>query len=196
MTENSTKRTEFTKERPLTPKSEEEHRHDTKLFVENIGLILSNGERILNTPEFFNVRFRGAHFGAAHIGAEWYIPLGVLILLWRKGEWLKRCSECNGIIYVYSATGSPLSGTANWRGVCAACGKTFSQHDGTFGPLFKPAFELREKHMNRIRIIKQEGQAFSWSEGVKGEPVEDTVIDNGREALEMSELVDLLGRAP
>ena len=196
MVSDSSQKTELVKERPLTPKSDEEHRHDTALFLENISLILSNQERIVNTPEFFNVRFKEAHFGAVHIGVEWYLPSGVLILLWRKGEWVKTCPKCGGIVYVYRALGSPFSGTALWKGVCASCGNTLSEQDNTFPSLFKPAFEMRDKYMNRIRILKTRGQKFSWSEGLKGKPVEDIVVDKGKEAVEMVELLDLLKKTP
>ncbi|MBI4402899.1 MAG: hypothetical protein HY537_01985 [Deltaproteobacteria bacterium] len=94
---------------------------DDKLFAKYINLIIDKKHLILNSPELFYVVTRCASLSLAYIGGSGMIPLGILISLWDKGEFMAECPKCKGVALVFNLGGSVLSGTNKWNGVCPTC---------------------------------------------------------------------------
>ncbi len=163
----------------LLPKETEAQRmKNMDLFRDNLELILGNSELILKTPEYFYIRHEWMLVGGAYVGAK-YIPLGVLIKLWKKGEWLGECPKCGGETYIYRTGGSPLSGGHYTNAVCTSCNEFIDQKKSSgFALLLKPAIELCNAFTQKQRVLRTRGPVFSWSRGLAGKsmPAPDKVL--------------------
>ena len=102
------------KELHLPEESDTERAENMQLFCDNLYLILDNANLVVEKPEFFYIRYSWMLIGAAYIGAK-YIPLGVLLKLWRSGRWIGQCPNCEGRAYIFDAGGSP--GKAKLKGL-------------------------------------------------------------------------------
>jgi hypothetical protein len=154
------------KDLPLPEETDEQRENNMQPFRENLELILDNSELILNTPEYFFIRHTWALAGGAYVGAK-YIPLGVLVMLWESGEWLSECQKCGHKTYIFCAGGSPLSGSHFYQAICTTCNVIVNREmESGLTMLMKPAFELCNKYSQKRKILRVEGQFFSWSKGV------------------------------
>ncbi len=133
-------------------KKQQEQEAENKLFCENLRLIIESSDTILKKEEFFFCEFGSAFLSMAYIAKGGSIPLGVLISLWQKGESMDTCSHCGGEVYIIGAGGSPLSGQHKWWGYCGQCGTKKSGKKSTFGELWHPVVEMKEKFPNEAKI--------------------------------------------
>ena len=58
--------------------------------------------------------------GGMYIGGG-YLPLGLLLDFWKQDQFTEICSACDSKVYLYSAGGSPLSGSGSMGGTCIEC---------------------------------------------------------------------------
>lgn len=65
---------------------------------------------------------------------------------------MDKCSHCGGEVYIIGAGGSPLSGMHSFWGYCSKCGKKESGRKSTFGELWHPVVEMKEKFPNEAKI--------------------------------------------
>jgi len=152
----------------LPEETEVQREKNRQLFRDNLELILANSELILKTPEFFYIRHQWSLVGGSYVGVK-YIPLGVLIKLWKNGEWLGECNKCGQETYVYSAGGSPLNGGHYTNAVCIHCREFVDQQMGSgLALLLKPALGLCSAFTQRRKILRSRGPIFSWSRGFVG----------------------------
>ncbi len=158
-------------ELPLPEESEAEVHKNKKLLCDNLELILSNADKIINTPEFFHIRHEWSYIGSNWVGSR-YIPLGVLLLLWQKGLCIGECPNCNGKAHIFRAGGFVLSGWYKYEAICLSCREIVQSSSNTgLAFLIEPAFELYESTVQRKKILRTRGPRFSWSRGLEGEKV-------------------------
>jgi hypothetical protein len=123
--------------------SAENREEEMKVVCENFEVILKNFKRILENEQFFFCQIGAAYLAMPWIGPDGPIPLGVLVLLWQKRKLIKKCPDCGGNVYVFGASGSPLSGDHSWRGVCRRCAGEKSQRGGNgFHLIWMPIREM------------------------------------------------------
>ena len=136
----------------------EEERSDIALLIENIDLLLAAREEIVSRPELCHCEPRGCGIGALYAGPNGPLPLGMMLTLWSRGEWIETCDRCAGDVYVTYAAGSPFSGRGSWSGFCPTCAvdpacETWRQSAsiGTgFGLFIRPVLELRDDFANPL----------------------------------------------
>lgn len=166
------------KEPPLPEESSAEQAKNMKLFCDNLELILANSERIIERPEFFYIRHSWMMVGGIYVGSQ-YIPLGVLLKLWKNGRWIGECQDCGSRAYVFRAGGSPLSGRHYSHAFCTACRDIKnSKQDEPFTALMIQAFDLCKRYRQQQKILCTHGPRFSWSKGVVGENVPDKILED------------------
>lgn len=175
---------------PVPDKTKVEQCNDYKLLVENIPLLMSHVEVVVNRAEFFHIRFEFMYLGTSLSGTT-YLPLGVVLELWKNDKWIGKCPNCGSKVYIIHAGGFPMSGTHQYSGFCGPCGKQVYNRLSSFGELLWPVYS-KKKCSNRRKILKTYGRFFSWKYGLIGEDVPDVVIEEGVFPVEISELISYL----
>jgi hypothetical protein len=133
--------------------------------------------------------------GRAYVGSK-YIPLGVLIKLWQYDQWLGECPECGCKTYVYSAGGSPFSGSHYTNAVCITYKKfVYQRKSSGLAVLIKPAFDLTNTYTQKRKILRTRGPVFSWSKGLVGEAVPDRIIEDVVQPVEQELMIDKLNNS-
>lgn len=167
----------------------EQQQEEIDLLTKNFQLIYDHAELIVNTPEYFYCQLEVARLGLMHIGGG-CLPLGVLLLLWKEGEFIDKCTSCGHDVYICEACGSPLSGSFIWWGVCPKCE---SRIDFTgYGFEWKAAFDKMKKYKNEAIIEKGQKPIFSLSKGVVGEYTPDRIIKPKISGISLKDLVRVL----
>jgi hypothetical protein len=161
---------------------------ESKLFAENLGLILDKAQVIIDTPRYFFCTFDSAFISVMFVHGG-MIPLGVLSLLWQKGNLRAACRHCGGEVYIYGTGGSPLSGSHSAWGCCLACGKYNRVQVEHFSEIWAPLAEAIRDNPNEAVIEKGKRPKFSWSKGLEGETTPDKVIKAKVEAVTLAQLI-------
>ena len=122
------------------------------------------------------------------------VPLGVLILLWQKNEFLDKCNKCGGIVNLLGWGGSVLSGTHERWGICRQCGDFISQGSiqGTMIRVPESYWDLRRKYRNEDIIQRGKRKRFDWGKGLVGEDTPDIILKSKVEGVSMKELIENL----
>jgi len=128
-------------------KREEHTENEHKLFVDNLDMILSKQEMILNDPKLYCCTIGKAYIGASFTGCQ-RIFLGALLELWQKNVLTDVCAECGGRVVICGAGGSILSGCHQWHGICTACKKLQYGHKERFYHLYMPVY----KHVKKFNV--------------------------------------------
>ncbi len=166
---------------------------ETKLFRENLPLLLEKADVIINTPRYFFCTFDSAFIPLMFIHGG-MIPLGILSLLWQQGKLKAICEFCGGEVYIYGLGGSPLSGSHSARGCCKDCARYNKVIVDHFPDLWKPLIEAIQAYPNEEIIEKGERPIFSWSQGLVGNTTPDKVSKAKVEAVSLAEIIkDLQG---
>lgn len=176
---------------PVPENTKVEQCDEYKILVENIPLLMSHVEVVVNRAEFFHIRFGFMHLGTTISGTT-YLPLGIILGLWENYNWIGKCRDCGSKVYITSAGGSGLSGSHHYSGFCTTCVKHFYGHFSSFGELRGPVHSIKNNFSNRRKILKTHGKFHSWKYGLIGEDVPDVVVDEGVVPAEISELISYL----
>jgi len=86
---------------------------------------LMDAESILADERTRLVTFPDLYFGLAYLGGG-HLFLGHAIQAWASGVLCRPCPTCKQPAYIIRASGSPLSGSGGWVGVCTQCGPIYS----------------------------------------------------------------------
>ena len=173
----------------LSPEDAARRQEEKDLIVQNFRLIYENAELIINTPEYFFCELETARLGLFYIGGG-KLPLGVLLLLWKEGKFKDKCSVCGHDVYVCAASGSPLSGSFTWWGVCENCAQPIYFKRSGFR--WTPVYEKMKEYKNEAIIEKGQEPIFSWSQGVVGEHTPDRIIKPKISGISLKDLIEIL----
>lgn len=110
---------------------------DLDCLRDNYQVFLDNIETIINKKEYYNVSFYGLLLSSAYFGRRYPIVFGELLLHWSKGLFIVR-NQCCGDVFIYSAGGSPLSGSNRYSGFCNTCKKVMKGSLDSFNTIFSP----------------------------------------------------------
>jgi transcriptional regulator with XRE-family HTH domain len=102
---------------------------------------------IKNTCELYFATVPAARISVLFSGKpESDLYLGELLTLWKNGNWRTVCSSCKGELFIFSAGGSPLSGSGSAVGICRECGQQFcTNQNGKFTRLHSALSTLNKK---------------------------------------------------
>ena len=171
----------------------EKQAEETAILCRNFEVIVNNFETILENEQYFYCQIGTAFLSMPYIGPDGPIPLGVLVLLWQKGDLIKQCPRCGGSAYILGAGGSPLSGTHGWWGICRTCGETKRRRgEGSFGAIWKPITEMLQQYHNESIIQKGKRPYFDWKDGLAGEATPDVIIKEKIQGVDIKTLVEEL----
>ena len=92
-----------------------------QLICDHLALILQHERDILSCVDYFFCRLTFAYASWPYIGGDGWLYLGYLLAGWKDGNFTGRCSECGNRVLVTSFTGSILSGSNAWTGICEFC---------------------------------------------------------------------------
>lgn len=93
---------------------------EQKLFIENYELIWENRERIIYNEALSETRLYFSGLSLAYVSGG-SLTLGMLLTLWRNGEWTTKCPFCGGAVRIFGWGGSPLTGNNKYHGFCTSC---------------------------------------------------------------------------
>ena len=137
------------------------------LLVQHFALILKHRDFILSRPDLRSIAPLPAGLSLAYIDGSGQIPIGALLNLWARNDFIGRCPACNGSTKIFFAAGSVLSGSNHWWGICETCGAgkqgSFSDEEQRSRPLFdrvRAAIDAREalgRQPNNTDIYRQSG---------------------------------------
>jgi hypothetical protein len=176
-------------EPPDTQEAKKAREIEQELLREYLPVILTNSERILETPRYFYCQLGVAWLSSMWLYAGGPIPLGVLILLWDSGEMLFECPSCSGTLHAVGLCGSLLSGSGSAWGVCRRCQTMGDVRTDRIGRRIVTVGNLLPRYVNRPIVEKGKHPLFDWKEGLKGESIPDTILVPAVEALDFWELV-------
>ena len=155
-------------------------RQQQELFRRNLPLVLANFKMIVEKERFFFCGDTGAFVNIIPFCYGGVIPLGILILLWQKGEFVKPCDGCGKTVYLIHVEGSVLSGS-HWRlGYCGTCGREEDYSGGgedlSSYPIFPKSLSGLLKEYPIEIVIPGERQHFDWGKGLAGENKPDIIV--------------------
>jgi len=168
----------------------EERKKEMEYLCRNFGIILKNFNTVLENENYFFCEIGNAFLSMPYIAAGGHIPLGVLVLLWKEGNLIRKCPSCDGKLYVMGCGGSPLSGSCNWWGICCTCREEKSQEgDSGFSSFFVPVHRMMKRYLNESIIQKGKRQYFSWKDGLAGETTPDIIIKEKTKGVNVKTLI-------
>ncbi|MCP5484291.1 MAG: hypothetical protein H7A22_02070 [Spirochaetales bacterium] len=94
---------------------------EERLLLRNWDLIRSRGDEILSRPDWYFVRSASFYFLMAYISGSGPLTLGEMTLLWQTEDGRGRCPHCQGVVFLFRAGGSPLTGNHWIHGICPSC---------------------------------------------------------------------------
>lgn len=112
---------------------------DRRIFIDNFELLFQNTDVILANPVYRNIQFYGLAIQSAWVSRNRPLTLGELFFHYRRNEWITR--DCCGPVYIFSASGSALSGCHRYHGCCTGCKKEVQGSCSTFSEILNPFFQ-------------------------------------------------------
>ncbi len=140
-------------------KPHEERVEQWKYILSNLYVLIKNKNLILKTPEYRYSKVCDAFIGTTITGTT-ILYIGLLLELWEK-SFTAQCSKCNGKVYIFNASGSPLSGRHQYQGMCKNCYEFVQGSKKSFGELLSPLFDLSKNYKNKTIIEKNVNHYFS-----------------------------------
>jgi hypothetical protein len=154
-------------------------RQQIAFFGPNLPLVLANQKMILEEERFFFCDDVGAFVNLIPFYGG-VIPLGILLLLWQRGEFVKSCDSCGKTVYLIHVEGSMLSGSHCRLGYCSSCSKEEKYEGGGEAlsryPIFPNSFSGLIKEYPIEIVIPGERQHFDWGKGLAGENKPDIIV--------------------
>ena len=141
-------------------------------FARALPVILKHQEEILKRPEWFFCTFGECYFHGMLSPVNEPASIGHLLLAWKNHILTEPC-DCGGSRLIFSASGSPLSGSNSYRGWCRDCGIRHGRVTGYLRKILKPIGDLLRAHRKPADIVIRETlpDRFCWSKGlIKGTP--------------------------
>lgn len=138
-----------------------------QLFCENISLILEYRQEILNCVDYFFCSPKFAWCSWAYVAADGPLYMGYLLIGWEENVLTTRCTACRGGVLVTSFSGSPLSGSNRWSGICLFCRNNQKGSWSQFVPRLEFVSSLRQKYPAQVGE-SEEYSGFTFSFGGNG----------------------------
>jgi hypothetical protein len=161
-------------------------------FVDSFDLIWKHRLHILDMPFLF--RLRVPQSNAPLSRSDYLLPLGGLVEKWMSGELLDTCPECGGTVYIIGATGNPLSGSHQWRGLCPTCKADRFGTKQSFGEVLVPLRSIFFKYPPEPIPPYQPRFRWSWKDGAIPIDVEPDTRPPEAVGCTVSDLATYLGR--
>ena len=160
---------------------------------ENLDLILEYQDLILQSPKLYGCIINPAYMSIIFLQGG-YIPLGILLSLWKDGTFLHVCPNCGAPIHYIGLGGSMLSGCHAAWGPCSECHDVVvDKNTGKFQKMWHPLHERMGKYHKLLR----DGYLYSEGSTSRLVPEEETgvVVDGERTVyspINLPELIELL----
>ncbi len=173
--------------------SQEVYQRDKELLLENLDLILENQDLILRSPKLYGCIVYPAYMSIIFLQGG-YIPLGLLLTLWKDGTFLHICPKCGAPLHLVGLGGSMLSGCHAAWGPCFEChDMVVDKNTGKFQKMWHPLHEQMGKYHKLLK------DGFLYAEGSTSRLVPEEeigVVLEGERAvytpIQLPELIDLL----
>lgn len=110
---------------------------DQGLFIKHFPALYAQAELIMAQENFRNIIFYGMGIKSAWVGRHRPLSLGELFYHWKNNH-LVAGSVCCGLLYVFQAAGSPLSGANSVTGYCDSCRQKISTSLPSFSAILHP----------------------------------------------------------
>ena len=89
-----------------------------QLFKNNLDFLRSRKEDILRSGDYYFVELSFAYASWPYIPGDGPLYLGMLLIGWDMGALVDHCAECGSKVLIYRISGSPLSGSNSYSGIC------------------------------------------------------------------------------
>lgn len=173
--------------------SKEVYQRDEELLFENLDLILEYQDLILQSPKYYGCIVFSAYMSIIFLQGG-YIPLGILLSLWKDGTFLHVCPNCGTPVHLVGLGGSMLSGCHAAWGPCFKChDMVVDKNTGKFQKMWHP---LHERMGEYHKLLKD---GFLYAEGTTSRLVpeeESGLIADGERVvyspIQLPELIELL----
>ncbi|NLN60706.1 MAG: hypothetical protein GX147_08405 [Deltaproteobacteria bacterium] len=110
---------------------------DQRLFVQHFDALYAKADFIISHERFRNIIFFGMNFESLWVGRHRPLSLGELFFHWKENR-LVTDSACCGLLYIFQAAGSPLSGANSVTGYCDSCKQIISTKLPSFSAILHP----------------------------------------------------------
>lgn len=140
-----------------------------KLLCDNLDLLLDNHGRILDTPEYFFCQPKFAWCSYPFIPGSGRLPLGYLLLGWRKEILTDRCAECDGKVLITRFSGPAFEGYYSYTGCCFKCRtKQSGSKEHGMSRLITLVLNLRQDFPETLIHEKSDSNRLSFHELIDG----------------------------
>lgn len=110
------------------------------LFISNFKLLYANKDLLCTNPDYANITIRGIAFSYAFATRGRPLTLGEILYHYSRNEWITE-DENGKKLYIYSASGSPLSGRNSYAAFSDTDGKITYGHLSSTGITYRPIIE-------------------------------------------------------
>jgi hypothetical protein len=126
---------------------------EKQYFFERLPKLIEESETILADRVLYeSLPGSFAHTSWPYISGDGPLCLGVLLRGWQNGVLCDRCDVCTDMVYVFSFSGSPLSGSNSYLGYCATCQAEVRQQSAGHVFMDRLHFILsHNKHQARLK---------------------------------------------
>ncbi len=137
-----------------------------QLFSQNIDLILKHEQAILACSNYFFCSLPFAYSSWLYCSGDGQLFLGYLLLAWKTDIFIEQCPDCNQKVVITSFTGSPLTGSNGWTGICCTCQQIINgKHSAAFRRRMDFVLKLRQAFPATVQEKQEyDGFDFSWGE--------------------------------
>lgn len=120
---------------------------------------LRHAQWILGRDDLFYALLPGAYLASSVLPESGPIPLGVLIRLWERRNWMERCPKCHEWLYIIGVAHHISRGQNSWWGLCASCNGAIEPHRPSLihgpvpvcpGDFCRPVVQLLRVHDRRM----------------------------------------------
>ncbi|RTL43639.1 MAG: hypothetical protein EKK48_07795 [Candidatus Melainabacteria bacterium] len=136
------------------------------LLLQNFDLVLKCHHKILSCAEYFFCQPSFASCSWPYVGGDGPLPIGYLLIGWLEGTLVEQCTKCTDNVYLTSFSGSMLSNSTCWTGICRSC-RSFISGKGSTHKSFIERIQfianLRRKYPAQVsEWTEYNGHIFSW----------------------------------
>ncbi len=110
---------------------------DQRLLIQHFNALYAQADLIMAQERFRNLVFHGMGIESAWVGRQRPLTLGELFFHWKNNRLVTE-SVCCGLVYIFHAAGSPLSGANSVTGYCDSCRQKISTSLPSFSAILHP----------------------------------------------------------